>query len=463
MESRCLAIPAVSGAGFEWGGNCVVRRSTRSGLLWTRRWWCSRPVMASASSAAMTVGRAGDKRSMRTCAPSPGIPASAQALYLAAAGGAVYRSADDGVSWTLCPRDARPAESQAAQLLVAADDPQRLYLRLDDSLWSSADSGEHWARYGEGLPDAVAEIAADPAHPGGLYAIADDTLYYCTAPEARWEPVGVAGAGQCLALATLSGKVPVLLAAWAGSGIARSDDRGASWSAVEQEGCLAGRCDDDHRRALSYRYSLCGEHRRPACAERRPRPNLASAQKRTRPGAQCRGGAARNGEQANGASYSPQTTKGGLGGPAPPNPHFDSASALLIFSAQYATLRSAPTRKRTAVMAHPLRLGSFSDRPVLNTRAVARETGVPADTFRAWERRYGVPRPQRTAGLHRLYSDRDVAIIRWLRDRTTEGVNISQAVQLLLNTIASEPEVVVSAARPLDRLCEEIVLALIEL
>jgi MerR family transcriptional regulator, light-induced transcriptional regulator len=86
-------------------------------------------------------------------------------------------------------------------------------------------------------------------------------------------------------------------------------------------------------------------------------------------------------------------------------------------------------------MAQPLPLAQLSASPVFNTKAVARETGVPADTFRAWERRYGVPRPQRTAGGHRLYSERDIATIRWLRDRTDEGVNISHAVMLLTNTL----------------------------
>ena len=49
-------------------------------------------------------------------------------------------------------------------------------------------------------------------------------------------------------------------------------------------------------------------------------------------------------------------------------------------------------------------LSQFSTTPLFNTKAVSQETGVPADTFRAWERRYGVPRPQRTEGGHRLYS-----------------------------------------------------------
>lgn len=76
-------------------------------------------------------------------------------------------------------------------------------------------------------------------------------------------------------------------------------------------------------------------------------------------------------------------------------------------------------------------LFQFSDKPRYNTKAVAQETGVPADTFRAWERRYGIPRPQRTDGGHRLYSERDIATIRWLRDRTAEGLTISQAIALM--------------------------------
>src|SRR4051812_17690234 len=66
-----------------------------------------------------------------------------------------------------------------------------------------------------------------------------------------------------------------------------------------------------------------------------------------------------------------------------------------------------------------------------NTKAVVNETGVPADTFRAWERRYGTPLPHRTASGQRLYSERDIAIIRWLRDRTAAGLTVSQAIRLL--------------------------------
>jgi methanogenic corrinoid protein MtbC1 len=69
--------------------------------------------------------------------------------------------------------------------------------------------------------------------------------------------------------------------------------------------------------------------------------------------------------------------------------------------------------------------------PLYNTRAVVQQTDVPADTIRAWERRYGLPKPCRTSGNQRLYSERDVGVIGWLRDRTAEGMTISRAVRRL--------------------------------
>lgn len=69
-----------------------------------------------------------------------------------------------------------------------------------------------------------------------------------------------------------------------------------------------------------------------------------------------------------------------------------------------------------------------SSEPIYNIKAVVQRTGIPADTVRAWERRYGMPRPQRTETGRRLYSERDIAAIRWLRERTAAGMTISQAI-----------------------------------
>jgi DNA-binding transcriptional MerR regulator len=61
---------------------------------------------------------------------------------------------------------------------------------------------------------------------------------------------------------------------------------------------------------------------------------------------------------------------------------------------------------------------------------VVQATGVQPDTLRAWERRYGLPVPSRSEGGHRLYSRRDVEIVKWLQARQDEGQRISQAVGL---------------------------------
>jgi MerR family transcriptional regulator, light-induced transcriptional regulator len=98
----------------------------------------------------------------------------------------------------------------------------------------------------------------------------------------------------------------------------------------------------------------------------------------------------------------------------------------------------------------------LSAEPIYNTRAVVRRTGVPADTFRAWERRYGVPAPLRTNGNQRLYSERDIRTITWLREQTSLGLTISQAI-LLMRTAKPPPLPATPIQhQPLDRAIAEI-------
>jgi len=73
---------------------------------------------------------------------------------------------------------------------------------------------------------------------------------------------------------------------------------------------------------------------------------------------------------------------------------------------------------------------SISKSPVYNLKAVLKETDISADTLRAWERRYGLPLPQRTPGGHRLYSQYDIETIKWLIARQAEGMSISRAVDM---------------------------------
>ena len=91
------------------------------------------------------------------------------------------------------------------------------------------------------------------------------------------------------------------------------------------------------------------------------------------------------------------------------------------------------------------------DLPIYNLKAVVQETGIKPDTLRAWERRYGLPEPQRTASGHRLYTERDVATLKWLVARQDDGLTISRAVALWheLRRQGNDPlEHVVTETRP---------------
>ena len=71
----------------------------------------------------------------------------------------------------------------------------------------------------------------------------------------------------------------------------------------------------------------------------------------------------------------------------------------------------------------------LNDKPAYNLKVVLKVTGIKADVLRAWERRYGLPMPQRSPGGHRQYSQRDIATIKWLIARQNEGLSISNAVE----------------------------------
>jgi MerR family transcriptional regulator, light-induced transcriptional regulator len=87
--------------------------------------------------------------------------------------------------------------------------------------------------------------------------------------------------------------------------------------------------------------------------------------------------------------------------------------------------------------------------PRYRVTAVERMTRIPASTLRSWERRYGWPRPLRAASGQRLYSDHDVAVIRFLDRRRLEGMSMSQAAALLRSAPAVEDH---DPARLLSRL-----------
>jgi len=73
----------------------------------------------------------------------------------------------------------------------------------------------------------------------------------------------------------------------------------------------------------------------------------------------------------------------------------------------------------------------FPDEPKFSIKTVCSQTGIRAVTLRAWERRHEVLTPFRSENRYRLYSERDVAILRWIKSRVDSGVSISRAVEEL--------------------------------
>ncbi len=73
----------------------------------------------------------------------------------------------------------------------------------------------------------------------------------------------------------------------------------------------------------------------------------------------------------------------------------------------------------------------FKHKELFPIREVARLTGVNPITLRAWERRYGLIRPTRTASGHRLYSLSDIETVRRILVWTERGVAVSKVSRML--------------------------------
>ena len=68
----------------------------------------------------------------------------------------------------------------------------------------------------------------------------------------------------------------------------------------------------------------------------------------------------------------------------------------------------------------------------------ARLAGVPSETVRIWERRYGLLDPARSAGGHRLYDERDVEILRAVKTLVDAGMRVGTVAALPIDRLLAE-------------------------
>lgn len=83
---------------------------------------------------------------------------------------------------------------------------------------------------------------------------------------------------------------------------------------------------------------------------------------------------------------------------------------------------------------------------------VSQITGIAPATLRAWERRYRLVDPERTAKGYRLYTENDVARLRRVKELVDEGLKIGEAVELVRRTIPALLPPDADAEGPMDEL-----------
>jgi MerR family transcriptional regulator, light-induced transcriptional regulator len=83
----------------------------------------------------------------------------------------------------------------------------------------------------------------------------------------------------------------------------------------------------------------------------------------------------------------------------------------------------------------------------LKTSEAAALLNVSPNTLRAWERRFGFPRPQRSPGRHRLYTHGEIAA---LRDALLDGLSISSAVSRAREGLGADTNALVGALNSFD-------------
>lgn len=101
---------------------------------------------------------------------------------------------------------------------------------------------------------------------------------------------------------------------------------------------------------------------------------------------------------------------------------------------------SRPDLVRSVQLLEPMRY--------LKTSEAAALLKVSPNTLRAWERRFGFPKPQRSPGKHRLFTHGEIAA---LRDALQEGLSISSAISRAREGLTADSNSLVGALVSFER------------
>ncbi len=95
---------------------------------------------------------------------------------------------------------------------------------------------------------------------------------------------------------------------------------------------------------------------------------------------------------------------------------------------------------------------------------VSKLTSLSKDVIRVWERRYGIIQPQRGENGYRIYTDEDVALLRYLRKEMDQGISIGDLSALgreaLISKMHAQPEAEAYSPPAFDSLIDELTASL---
>lgn len=83
----------------------------------------------------------------------------------------------------------------------------------------------------------------------------------------------------------------------------------------------------------------------------------------------------------------------------------------------------------------------------LKTSEAAALLNVSPNTLRAWERRFGYPKPERSPGKHRLYTHGEIVA---LKDALHEGLSISSAISRAREGLTADADALIGALGAFD-------------
>jgi photosystem II stability/assembly factor-like uncharacterized protein len=160
-------------------------------------------------------------------AASPSRPA---VVYAGVTPGGVYRSADNGATWTFAGTGLGP-DSSACHLAVDPVRPNVVWAGTGTGLFKSENSGTSWVLRGPSFHGfkAIAAVAVDPKHPSTILAALQvySPLFRSQDGGATWTAAGPRTQGTSILLFDPHPSGTVYAVA---GGLLKSRDSGASWS-----------------------------------------------------------------------------------------------------------------------------------------------------------------------------------------------------------------------------------------